>query len=68
MAISNAYGLILVILLLSYGLVEVPRSLWYEGDPRRNARVCELQAVGMKEELDVAYRELNAVYLVRNVF
>jgi hypothetical protein len=32
MALSNCWGLFLIILLLGYGLVAIPRKLWYEGD------------------------------------
>ena len=28
LAVGNTYGLLIALLLLSYGLVEVPRSLW----------------------------------------
>ena len=30
MAISNAYGLLMVILLLGYGLTEIPKHLWWK--------------------------------------
>jgi hypothetical protein len=32
MALSNCWGLFLIILLLGYGLVAIPRLLWYSGD------------------------------------
>ena len=36
MALSNIYGLLLIIVLMSYGFVDVPRYLWHLGDyPRR---------------------------------
>jgi hypothetical protein len=32
MALSNCWGLFLIISLLGYGLVAIPRILWYKGD------------------------------------
>ena len=35
MALSNCWGLFLIIVLLGYGLVAIPRTLWYKGDCHR---------------------------------
>jgi hypothetical protein len=35
MTIANLFGLSIVVLLLSHGVIDVPRSLWYAGNPKR---------------------------------
>lgn len=35
MAISNAYGLVGALFLLGFGLVDIPRKLWFKADIRR---------------------------------
>ncbi|KAI9222979.1 LMBR1-like membrane protein-domain-containing protein [Blastocladiella britannica] len=62
MALSNAYGLILLILCLSYGLVDVPRELWNAANFRRALSILEYRAPHRKDSLVQATRELDAVY------
>lgn len=38
--LSNCWGLLLIIVLLGYGLVEIPRSFWKAGN--NSARLCDL--------------------------
>lgn len=34
MAAANAWGLLLVIFMMGFGLVEIPKGLWYKSDPK----------------------------------
>ena len=43
MALSNIYGLLLIIVLMSYGFVDVPRYFWNLGDYPRMLRRLQLQ-------------------------
>ena len=45
----NSYGLILLVLLMSYGLVEVPRGLWFESSVDWKLRYLEFKAPVLKE-------------------
>ena len=45
----NAYGLILLVLLLSYGLVEIPRDLWFNSNIERKLRYFESTVPSLKE-------------------
>ncbi|KAI9187887.1 hypothetical protein H9P43_002278 [Blastocladiella emersonii ATCC 22665] len=62
MALSNAYGLILLILCLSYGLVDVPREVWHAADVRRGLAILEYRAPRYKESFETATRERDAIY------
>ena len=43
MSAANIYGLILIILLLGYGIVEVPRKLWEDANPHKSLRRLEFR-------------------------
>ena len=43
MSLANIYALLLITLLLSYGLVDIPRHLWMLGDYQRYLRSLQLQ-------------------------
>ena len=43
MALSNIYGLLLITVLMSYGLVEVPRHLWKVGNYSQRLRALHLK-------------------------
>lgn len=45
----NSYGLILLVLLMSYGLVELPRGLWFESSVDWKLRYLEFKAPALKE-------------------
>lgn len=42
MALSNIYGLLLLIVLLSYGLIDTPRYLWLLGDHARQLKKLQI--------------------------
>ena len=44
MAVSNFYALILIVLLMAYGMVEVPRSFWRSSSPEKQLRHIEFRA------------------------
>lgn len=50
MAGSNAYGLLLCTVMLGYGLVEYPRSLWYYGGVKTRLTYLEFYAARWKDE------------------
>jgi len=60
MAIANVYGLVLVILLLGYGLTEIPRKLWRKGDKAVNQRFYQYKVFTLLEEYEKAKSELEA--------
>ena len=53
-AASNCWGLFCLIVVMSYGLVEVPRQLWSWGDNARALRHVHFRAVGMQSQRDEA--------------
>jgi hypothetical protein len=57
-AFSNAYGLVLYILLMGYGVVEIPRMLWREGNLRVAMKHCEYRVVNQLEDMQTAKAEL----------
>ncbi|KAI8929153.1 LMBR1-like membrane protein-domain-containing protein [Entophlyctis helioformis] len=46
---ANAYGLVLLTILMGYGLVEIPRGLWYNADVQWVMRYLEYKAPKLKE-------------------
>lgn len=45
----NSYGLVLLVLLMSYGLVEIPRGLWFESSVDWKLRFLEFKVAALKE-------------------
>jgi len=43
-ALSNTAGLIVIVFLLGYGLVEFPRSLWQSSDLALQLHLCQMEA------------------------
>ncbi|KAJ1561091.1 LMBR1 domain-containing protein 2, partial [Nowakowskiella sp. JEL0078] len=58
MAGANAWGLLLITVMLGYGLVEVPRGLWFMASSKWNLRYLEFQAPKRKEVMVDAEAEL----------
>ena len=46
MAGANLFGLSIVVVLLAYGLAELPRHLWHLGNRARSLRYLEFQVGG----------------------
>jgi hypothetical protein len=51
MALSNCWGLFLIILLLGYGLVAIPRKLWYTGSVEKMLHYYQFQLAEVDETL-----------------
>lgn len=51
MALGNTYGLLLVILLLGYGLVDIPRRLWRQSKPAQELQRVQIMATHADENL-----------------
>ncbi|KAI8823560.1 LMBR1-like membrane protein-domain-containing protein [Fimicolochytrium jonesii] len=49
MAAANAWGLLLITVMMGYGLVEVPRTLWYSANTTWSLRYMEYIIPGAKE-------------------
>jgi hypothetical protein len=49
--LANVWGLFVLMCLLGYGLVEVPRGLWHKGNPARKMRYYQYRAMLSHEEL-----------------
>ena len=50
LTLSNTFGLCIIIFMLGYGLVEVPRLVWHQSNPEYALRLLEFTA----PELDMA--------------
>ncbi|KAF9431336.1 LMBR1 domain-containing protein 2 [Entomortierella beljakovae] len=50
MALSNSYGLVLVVIFMGYGMVDIPRRLWHKGDNSRELRRISFQASVVKDK------------------
>lgn len=54
MALSNAYGLLLLILFLGYGLIDIPRTIWHSANIKAKLQELEAHAPRVKEEYDAS--------------
>ncbi|KAF9200304.1 hypothetical protein BGZ49_009477 [Haplosporangium sp. Z 27] len=50
MALSNSWGLVLVVIFMGHGMVDVPRRLWHKGDNERELRRISFQASVVKDK------------------
>jgi hypothetical protein len=66
MAAANSWGLFLVIVFMGYGLVSVPRSLWYSGSYDRHLHQHYANAAKLKEECMDSEIEFNELAKVSN--
>ena len=58
---TNAYGLSLLILLMGYGLVEVPRGLWFYSDTAWVLKYIQFKLPQLKENAVDAESEVYEV-------
>ncbi|KAF9161923.1 hypothetical protein DFQ26_004019 [Actinomortierella ambigua] len=49
MALSNSWGLILVVVFMGHGMVDVPRRLWHKGNNERELRRISFKASAVKD-------------------
>jgi hypothetical protein len=63
-AAANTWGLTLVIVLLGYSLVEIPKLLWRNGNQILVLKRYQYEALIRKEELETARKELDTVLKV----
>ncbi|KAG2198566.1 hypothetical protein INT46_007720 [Mucor plumbeus] len=66
MAAANSWGLFLVIVFMGYGLVSVPRSLWYSGNYDRHLFQHYANAARLKEECMDSELEFNELAKTMN--
>ncbi|OQR92970.1 hypothetical protein ACHHYP_03047 [Achlya hypogyna] len=50
MALGNTYGLLWIVCLLGYGLVNIPRIMWSYGDPQARLRSVYFKAIQVHDE------------------
>lgn len=50
MAMANSWGLLLAIIFMGYGLVAIPRKLWYSANFRKQLKHLYIRAPKVKEE------------------
>lgn len=68
LCMANTWGLCLGILLLGYGLVEVPRRLWHNGNKDVQLRRIQYQAAAINGELEDCKDKLaDAMRMVREI-
>lgn len=68
MAAANSWGLFLVIVFMGYGLVSVPRTLWYSGSYDRHLHQHYANAARLKEECmdsEIEFNELAKVKIIQ---
>jgi|JI9StandDraft_1071089.scaffolds.fasta_scaffold2022586_1 hypothetical protein len=58
MAASNAFGMSLVVIFLSHGLVAVPRALWREKKLEIKLKQRQFNAVGLADKKTKVLQEL----------
>jgi hypothetical protein len=62
-AMGNFWGLLLIIILMGYGVVAIPRMWWYKGEYKKSLNYLCLKAVQLDEKrIDAAY-ELDQLIL-----
>ncbi|KAI8373037.1 LMBR1-like membrane protein-domain-containing protein [Radiomyces spectabilis] len=66
MAMANSWGLLLVIVFMGYGLVAVPRKLWFHDHAGRHLKQLYANAVRLKEECIDSELEFNEVAKTMN--
>eukprot|EP01133_Synstelium_polycarpum_P018026 gene18026-21517_t len=57
--LANAYGLILVVLTMGFGLVDIPRNLLRKSNRYHTLRHYRVEAVALKEDLEESRKKLN---------
>lgn len=60
-ALGNLWGLFLIIVMMGYGLVAVPRSLWRSGNLEMRLRHSHFQASQLDETLDELKHHLHDI-------
>lgn len=65
---SNAYGLLLLSLLMSFGLVEIPRGLWFNSSAAWKLRKLENDLPHLKESCVDAEAEVYEVARLANLY
>ena len=63
--LANAYGLLLVVIFMSYGLVDIPRRLWFKGSHKFQVRYVRFKVPSYREDYEEAEDNLRDVYRVR---
>lgn len=58
LALANAYGLILTICLMGYGLVDIPRYMWRKANRTSTLQYYAVQAYKHKESIEIAKSDL----------
>jgi hypothetical protein len=59
-SLSNAYGLLLLVSFMGYGVVDLPRYLWQQANKERTMRLYEFEAARLEEtrdEKEIALKE-----------
>jgi hypothetical protein len=62
-AMGNAWGLFMIIILMGYGVVAIPKLWWYKGDYQRSLNYLRLKAVQLDETIIDTKYELDQVIL-----
>jgi len=65
MLLANIYGLMLVVAFMSYGIVDIPRRLWYKSDHGFQSRYVQFKVPAYREDYEEAEENLRDVYRVR---
>ncbi len=65
---ANAWGLFLVIVLLGYGLVEIPKRMWRRTNPTLLLKYYQFEVVNKKDEIEAAKKELHETLKVVKLY
>jgi hypothetical protein len=66
--LANAYGLLLVCVFMSYGMIDIPRRLWRRGNRAWQQRYARFQAPSFREDYEEAETNLRDLYRVRTLY
>lgn len=64
LALANVYGMLILIAALGWGLVEVPRQVWYHGDMNRELRFAGFMTDANLQGIEDAKTELATVVVI----
>lgn len=59
MQLSNTFGLVVVLILLAFGLVHVPRSLWKRSNPEEDLRHQQYRCASMDAWVSIEQPRFN---------
>jgi LMBR1-like membrane protein len=63
-ALANAWGLFVLITMMGYGLVQIPRKIWWASNREMQLKRYQFNVVSLSQKLDTYRVKYNTVRLV----